>query len=168
MSRTRVYVPSSWAGLRALLADDGIGPPPIVGHAVTDALRAAYPEGSDEEWEYVAAANASRTSLCLLGDADPPRRVVLALDVDTVVDAHDEDPTLIELVDAVPFRQVAAVLVDLPEAAVEVAAARSRWAEAEAGDAGAEQVVERCLDHELAWYAPQEIGELLQAQGWPC
>ena len=56
---------------------------------------------------------------------------------------------------------MAAVLVDLPEAEVDVRAAVARWADAQAGDAEAEALVEAALDHELAWYASQEIGQLL-------
>ena len=63
----------------------------------------------------------------------------------------------------VPYRRIAAVLVDPADAQDVVAAAAARWAEAEAGDAEAEQVVDRCLDLDLAWYATQEIGDLLQS-----
>ena len=67
---TRVYVPSSFAGLRDLVAADGIGPPPFLAHAVTDALRAAWSDGSEEDWEYAASTAASRSSLALIDDAD--------------------------------------------------------------------------------------------------
>ena len=158
---TRVYVPSSWTGLRDLVMADGIGPPPFPAHAVTDGLRAAWAEGSEEDWEYAATTAASRSSLALIDDGDAPRRVVVAVDVDTVTGLDGDDPTLVEVVEAVPFRRVAAVLVDLPEAEVDVRAAVARWADAQAGDAEAEALVEAALDHELAWYASQEIGQLL-------
>ena len=158
---TRVYVPSSWTGLRDLVMADGIGPPPFPAHAVTDGLRAAWAEGSEEDWEYAATTAASRSSLALIDDGDAPRRVVVAVDVDTVTGLDGDDPTLVEVVEAEPFRRVAAVLVDLPEAEVDVRAAVARWADAQAGDAEAEALVEAALDHELAWYASQEIGQLL-------
>lgn len=161
MSRTRVYVPSSFAGLRALVTADGIGPAPFLAHAVTDELRRAFPEGGDEELEYAAAAAASRTSLGLLGEGDARRRVVVAADVETVTRIPDDDPTVVEVGEVVPFRRIAALLVDTADAEDDVTAAARVWAAAEAGDAGAEEVVQRCLDHELGWYASQEIGDLL-------
>ncbi len=161
MSSTRVYVPSSWTGLRALVTNDGIGPAPFLGHAVTEALRAAYPEGGEEELEYAAMTAAARTSLGLVTEGDPNRRVVVAVDVGTVTPAGDDDPTAVEVLDVVPFRNVASVLVDDVEAASAVAAAVEQWTAAEAGDPDAEAAVDRCLDLELSWYASQEIGDLL-------
>ena len=161
MSGTRVYVPTSWSGLKAIVLADGLGPAPFFAHAVTDELRAAYPEGDEEEWEYAAMAAAARTSLGVMTDEDPPRRVVIAVDADTVVPARDADPTVVEVGEVLPFRVVAAVLVDTEDAADEVEAARERWVDAEAGDAEAEGAVDRCLDRELAWFAVQEVGDLL-------
>lgn len=158
---TRVYVPSSWAGLRDLVAADGIGPAPFLAHAVTGALRSGYADGNDEEWEYAASAAASRSSLSLIRD-DVARRVVVAADVETVSVVEVEDPTVVEVGEVVPFRRIAAVLVDLADAEADVRAAADRYADAVEGDAGAEELVEAALDHELAWYAPQEIGDLLE------
>ena len=161
MSSTRVYVPSSWTGLRGLVTNDGIGPAPFLGHAVTDALRAAYPEGGEEELEFAAMTAAARTSLGLVVEGDPARRVVVAVDAGTVLPVGDDDPTVVEVAEVVPFRDVASVLVDDEGAQGEVAAAVEQWSAAEAGDAEAETVVDRCLDVDLAWYAAQEIGDLL-------
>jgi hypothetical protein len=161
MSATRVYVPSSWTGLRSLVTNDGIGPAPFLGHAVTEALRAAYPEGGEEELEYAAMTAAARTSLGLVAEGDPARRVVVAVDAGTVLPAGDDDPTVVEVAEVVPFRDVASVLVDDEEAQAEVAAAVEQWSAAEAGDPEAEVAVDRCLDLDLAWYAAQEIGDLL-------
>ena len=161
MSGTRVFVATSWAGLRQIVTADGIGPAPFVAHAVTEGLRTAYPEGSDEEWEYAALTAAARTSLGLIGEDGPARRVVVAVDAATVVPAEDEDPTVVEVGEVVPYRRIAAVLVDPADAQDVVAAAAARWVDAEAGDAEAEQVVDRCLDLDLAWFATQEIGDLL-------
>lgn len=158
---TRVYVSTTWSGLRQIVTADGIGPAPFFGHAVTRALREAWPDSGDEELEYAATTAAARTSLGLLTEADPPRRVVLAVDAETVIEADDPDPTVVEVGEVVPVRLVAAVLVDTPDAAAEVSAARAAWPAALAGDGGAEAVVERCLDRELAWFAVQEAGELL-------
>lgn len=162
----RVYVPSTMAGLRDLVAADGIGPAPFLGHAVTEALRADYDDGGEEEWEYTAALAASGSSLALIGEEGEPRRVVVAVDVDGVSPAGDEDdPTLVEVGEVVPFRRVAAVMVDLESAFDDVRAAATAWAAAEAGDEEAIGRVERALDHDLAWYATQEIGDLLGLTG---
>lgn len=158
---SRVYVPSSWPGLRDLLLSDGLGPPPILGHAVTDGLRHGFPGAGEEEWEYAALSAAARSSLGLIGHEDPPRRVVVALDADTVLPGVAEDPTVVEVGEAVPLRRVAAVMVDATDAEDDVRAAAAGWAAAEEGDAEAERAVERCLDRDLAWFATQELAELL-------
>ncbi len=62
-----------------------------------------------------------------------------------------------------PARLVAAVHVDAPDAEEAVAAARAAWAAADAGDADAARVVERCLDHELGWFAAQEVNDLIES-----
>ncbi len=157
----RVYVATTWTGLRQIVTADGVGPAPFFGHAVTRALRAAWPDGEDEELEYAATSAASRTSLGLLTDEDPPRRVVLALDAETVQESDDEDPTVVEVGEVVSMRKVAAVLVDTEDAADDVEAARAAWPATLQGDADAEAVVDRCLDRDLAWFAVQEVGELL-------
>ena len=56
----------------------------------------------------------------------------------------------------VPWRRLAAVLVDGDDAVPDVAAARGRTDEA---------LVERCLDHELEWFAAQEVDQLLAGYG---
>lgn len=166
MSGTRAYVPSTLTALRDLVAAGGIGPAPVRAHAVTDALRAEYSDGGEEDWEYAAMSAAARDALALLTDDDPPRRVVVAVDagsVDPVKVAGDpEDLTLVELREVVPARAIAAVHVDTADAEEAVAASRSAWADAENGDPAAVALVERCLDHELAWFATQEIGALIR------
>lgn len=159
---TRVYVPTTWSGLQQIVTADGLGPAPFFGHAVTRAARAAWADGGDEELEYAATTAAARTSLGMLTDEEPPRRVVLAVDAETVMEADDEvDPTVVEVGEVVPMRLVAAVLVDTEDAAEDVTAARTAWPAALEGDAEADAVVDRCLDRDLAWFAVQEIGELL-------
>ena len=163
---TRVYVPSSMTGLRDLVTADGIGPAPFVAHAVTDALRAAYDDGNDEVWEYAAAAAASRASLALISEHDEPRRVVVAVEAATVRAAEGaDDPTLVSVEEVVPFRRIESVLVDLPEAGDDVRVAAASMLAADQGDEEAEAAVERALDHELAWFATQEIGDLLGLPG---
>ena len=161
MSAVRVYVPSTLRLLAAMVAAGGVGPPPLPAHAVTEALREAWPEAGEEEWEYVALTAAARDSLGLRTEDDMPRRVVLALDADAVAPTQEGAPTLVEVGEVVPIRRVAAVHVDSPDAAAAVTSARAAWTRAEDGDEAAEAVVEECLDHELGWYAVQEVDALL-------
>ena len=88
-------------------------------------------------------------SIGLLTEEDPPRRVVIALDAATVLPVEGAEPTLVEVSEAVPLRDVAAVHVDSAEAERDVAAARDCWAQAARGEEQATATVERCLEHEL-------------------
>ena len=178
MSAVRVYVPSSLRSLREVVDSREIGPAPIAAHAVTEALRNAYPDGGEEEWEYAAAAAAGLASIGLLSGDEPARRVVLAVDVprvssvgsdvdadvdpDVDSDVDSEDPTAVRIDEATPFHRVAAVLADAAEAEPDVARAREALA---SGAADAEAAQERCLDHELGWWATQEIATLLEDFG---
>lgn len=162
MSKTRAYVPSTLTRLRDVVASGGIGPLPVLAHAVTEALRTEYPDGGEEDWEYAAMSAAAQDSLGLLTEDDPPRRVVIAVDVESVVPVDPGDPTLVELREVAPARTIAAVHVDSEDAEDEMVAGRAAWVDAQSGDAAATAMVERCLDHELGWFAAQEIGELLE------
>jgi hypothetical protein len=57
------------------------------------------------------------------------------------------------------------VLVDLPEAGDDVRAAATAMRSEDADEQEAEALVDRALDHELAWFATQEIGDLLGVTG---
>jgi hypothetical protein len=155
---TRVYVPSTLGRLRSIVTSDGIGPAPFVAHAVTDAVRDAWPDGTEEDWEYAVSSAAALSSIGLLHDAEPARRVVIAVDVPAVRPAGVDDPTVVEVDDVVPFRWIGAVLADAADALEDVTAARDALA---AHDERADALAERCLDHELGWWAAQEIGDLL-------
>jgi hypothetical protein len=144
--------------LRDLLLSGGIGPVPVPAHAVTDGLRSAFPEAEEEEWEYAALTAAAQDSLALIAEDDAPRRVVVVAEADSVVPAEG---SLVEIDEVVPLRKVVAVHVDSEDAVDDVAAARAAWPDAEAGDEAASVTVERCVDHELGWFATQEIGELV-------
>ena len=159
---TRVYVPSTLGRLRAVVTADGLGPAPFVGHAVTPAVREELADLGEEEWEYAASTAAAQSSLVMLHDDDPARRVVIAVDVPSARPAGTEDPTVVEVDEVVPFRLVGAVLADAADAEDRVAAARDALV---AGDADADRLAERCLDHELGWWAAQEIGDLLAGTG---
>jgi len=157
---TRVYVPSTLARVKEIVASGGIGPGPVLVHAVTDALRAEYPDGTDEDWEYAALSAAAHDSLALIAADDTARRVVIAVDAGSVMPVRQGDLTLVEVHEVIPSANIAAVLIDTEDAESDVAAAAALWVEAERGDAAASTVVERCMDRELAWFANQEIGDL--------
>jgi hypothetical protein len=160
---TRVYVPSTPGRLRAVLAAGRIGPAPFVAHAVTDAVREALADLGEEEWEHAAATIAAQSSVVLLTDDEPARRVVLALDVPAVrapARAGDPgDPTQVEVAEEAPLRRLAAVLADSRDAEEVVAAARDAVARRAPE---ADGLLERCLEAEPGWWAVQELDVLLE------
>jgi len=143
----RVYVPGSARLLGALKADGRL-PGPLGACGVTAEVRAALPGLDEEELEYAAFAEAAQRSLRLL-EGGPMRRVVIAADV---ADAPPgEGFGALVLTGGLELNQVAAVHADAAEAARAVAEAR-------AGGPGAFDAVE---DHDLLWFATQEVGDLL-------
>jgi hypothetical protein len=135
-----------------------------VAYAVTPALREWYTEGDEEELEYAATTAAARASLRRLAGSDgPARRVVLAVDVPdgAARPAPDVDRAAVRLAGPVDLGQVVSALVDDPAAAGEVAAAASALGAAEAGDEDAAFLVDSVEDHELGWYAAQELPALV-------
>lgn len=136
----RVYVPTTLTGLAGFVAGGGVGPTPVHGRAVTAWLRESWPEAEDDEWEYAALMAAADDSVALLTDEDPPRRVVLAVDVDPVVEQGDS--SRVEVISAFPMRQVKAVHADTGD--IDVAAG---YDPDECGD--------------LGWFGTQEIPDLL-------
>jgi hypothetical protein len=161
----RVYLPTTLAGLRVTLEAGEV--PAGTGYAVTPALREWYVEGDLEELEYAAAAAAARASLRLLADTDADRRVVLAAEVpDDAVGPSPHsgllgDRAAVAVVVPVPLRLVDAALVDDPAAVEDVRRARAALLAADTGDDDAEFVVSALEDHELGWYAAQELGALV-------
>lgn len=154
----RAYLPASLP----LLADwvaAGEVPAGRAAHAVTHRLRDEYPDGGDEEWEYVALTTAAQQSVGLLDESAVPRRLVLAVDVPRVEPAEGEDASAVTVPGPVRIRDVAAVHVDSTDAEPVVAAAREVW---HAGEHERDAAWDRCLDHELGWYATQEIDEVLR------
>ena len=158
----RVYLPATVETLRVLLETGVVGPPPLRGYAVTPALREWYVDDDVEELEYAALLDAARASLRLL-DLDPKalrRRVVIAADAPAVL-RPDLDRSAVELAEPVPMRLVASVHVDGPEAEPAVGAAADAVIEADLGSDDAQFLLDEAEGHELAWYATQEIGPLL-------
>ena len=159
----RVYVPATLAMLQQLVADGSMQPRSGTAFAVTPALREAYSEGDDEELAEVAIGEAALASLRLLA-ADPdtlPRRAVVVADADA--DPRPElDDAVVRLSGRVDIAQVAAVYVDNAAAEPAVRAAVGVIDDADLGDEDAELTVGDAQDHDLAWYAPQELPFLLE------
>jgi hypothetical protein len=140
-----------------------------IAYAVTPALREWYVEGDIEELEYVAAAAAARASLQLLADelaGVPARRVVVAVDVpdSDVRPAPEVGRAAVRPGAPVTMSQVVSALVDGADASDDVRRAVVALPPAEAGDEDARFVVESVEDHQLAWYAAQEIGVLVELE----
>jgi hypothetical protein len=167
----RVYLPATTSVLRTLV-DDGRLAGPHTAFAVTPQLREFFAlsdaEADTEELEYAALLTAARASLRLL-DLDPlapRRRVVVAADVpdDTVTpldDPHTERGAVRTTAD-IRMRDVASVHIDGADAEDDVRAAVNVVLEADLGSDDAQFVVDQAEGHELAWYATQEIGSVLE------
>lgn len=161
----RIYLPTTLPGLAEVLREGAVGPAPVHGFAVTASLRESYASGDDEELEYVAMLAAAQESLRLLrrDPGAPRRRVVLAADVpdpQVTAIAYDDDPGAVVIEAAVPLAAVVSGHVDDDAAAADVAAAADAIAAADAGDEDAWFTVDGAEDHELAWYATQELKTL--------
>jgi len=176
----RVFVPATMRMLQTLVDEGEFSPISRTAFAVTPTLREAYVSGDDDELADVALREAARASLRLIGgepeldsdddgdvdevaDATPSfRRVVIAADVDPVTLRPDLDDAVVRLPAPLALTEVAAVHVDLAAAESAVSAAVAAVDAADLGDPDAEFVLGDVEDHELAWYAPQEIPFLLE------
>jgi hypothetical protein len=160
----RVYLPLTVAGLANLHASGRVAPAPLRAHAVTSGLRASVAGADDEELEYAALRAAAYDSLVLIAETSgEPRRVVVAADVDEgdVRAADDpDDPTAVVVAVDVPIARCGAVHVDVADADGEVSGALTRLPAAQAGDGQALADVS-LVEHELMWFATQEIPDLL-------
>jgi hypothetical protein len=162
---TRVYLPATLAHL-AVLRESGELPPPTEAHAVTPALREWYAEGDEEELEYVAFTRAAQSALRLLRhDAKAPRRrVVVSVDLPgpaLKMAGLELGSSLVDIAGRVPMHAVAAIHIDGLDAELDVAAAANVVEEAEAGDPDAQFTVDGAEDHELEWYDPTELDQLV-------
>jgi hypothetical protein len=163
----RVYLATTMSGLAKLLTDESVAMP--LAHAVTPALREWYVEGDAEELEYAALTAAARASLHELAadSGAPSRRVVLAADVPDAAarPAPDVERAAVRLAGPVPLADVVSAHVDDAEAADDVRRAVAALGAADAGDEDAQFVVDGVEDHELGWFAAQEIGPLVELEG---
>jgi uncharacterized protein DUF6912 len=170
----RVYVPLTLPGLAEAYKTGELGAGPLVAYAVTPALREWYLSDDIEELEYAALNRAALSSLRLLAaDAGAPRRrVVVAVDVPDGAAVADPDRGLdpaalgeVTVTVTVPLAEAAAVHVDAEDAEQDVAAAADALEAADGGDDDAQFVVDGAEDHELLWYATQEIPNLVGLGG---
>lgn len=159
----RVYVPATMRMLRSLVDDGELKPVSGTAFALTPVFRESYDFGDEEELEYAAMREAARASLRLLAAelADDPstqaRRVVVAADVDDYELRPDLDLAVVRLAGPVAGRTVAAAHLDDPDAADAVRAAAEAIDAADLGDRDAEFTLGDAEDHELSWYALQEL-----------
>ncbi|MGZ8802808.1 MAG: DUF6912 family protein [Mycobacterium sp.] len=168
----RVYVPATLAMLQQLVADGSLRPVNGTAFAVTPTLREAYSDGGDDELADVALRDAALASLRLIGDNAeaateglPARRAVLEADVDDAAEVTlrpDLDDAVVRLAGAIPLERVIAAYVDNAGAESAVLAAVQVVDAADLGDEDAELTVGDAQDHDLAWYAPQELPFLLE------
>lgn len=159
----RVYIPATVPMLRSFVADGELRAVMGTAFALTPRLRESYAAGNTEELEYAAMMEAARASLRLLsGDPEAmPRRVVIAAELDGVRVRPELDDAAVTLPGPVPMRAVAAVHVDVAEAESAVATAAAVIDAADLGDTDAEFALGDAEDHEMAWYATQELPFLL-------
>ncbi|WNI15761.1 DUF6912 family protein [Actinacidiphila sp. ITFR-21] len=166
----RVYIPTTLSGLAEAYKAGEIGPGPLDAYAVTPSLREWYVSDDIEELEYAALTRAAQSSLRLLATHPdvPRRRVVLAVDVGDGEVRYDPDLGLdpaalgeVRLSRSVPLARAAAVHLDADGAEHDVREAAAALGAADAGDDDAQFTVDGAEDHELLWYATQEIPNLI-------
>jgi len=165
----RVYIPATWPMLRKLVAGGRFDPVGGTAFALTPRLRESYLAGDEDELEYAAMSEAARASLRLLAvefglgeDSTPARRVVVSADLDDVTLRPDLDDGAVRIRGSVDLTTIAAVHVDAEDAEYAVRQAAGAVDAADLGDLDAEFLVGEAEDHELAWYAPQEVPFLLE------
>ncbi|MGV0837542.1 hypothetical protein ABQE92_18350 [Mycolicibacterium thermoresistibile] len=140
--------------------------------AVTPALREAYAEGDEDELAEVALREAALASLRLLAAEDeqsgdersgtPMRRAVLQVEVDGATPRPDLDNAVVRLSTPIGINDVVAAYVDNADAEPAVKLAVDAIDAADLGDEDADLVVGDAQDHDLAWYAVQELPFLLE------
>lgn len=165
----RVYIPATVSMLETLREHGVLHARSGTVFALTPSLRDSYNSGSTDELEYAAMGEAARASLRLLGvdeadddEAEYMRRVVVAADVDDVTLRPDLDIAVGRISGPVELAQVASVHVDGADAEEVVRTAAAEVDKADLGEETAELAVGDAEDHELAWYAPQELPFLLE------
>jgi hypothetical protein len=154
--------------LQQLVANGSISAVNGTAFAVTPALRESYAEGDDDELADVALREAALASVRLLAGAandaaagQRPRRAVLVIEAEGATLRPDLDDAVVRLSGPVAIGDVVAAYVDNEAAESAVLAAIDAVDAADLGDEDAELTVGDAQDHDLAWYAPQELQFLL-------
>jgi hypothetical protein len=165
----RVYIPATLAMVEKLVVDGSVSAVNGTAFAVTPMLRESYARGDDDELAEVAQREAALASVRLLAaEPDirtsdlPPRRVVLVAEVDGASLRPDLDDAVVRLPAPVGIDDMIAAYIDTSAAEPAVVAAVEAIDAADLGDEDAELIVGDALDHDLAWYAPQELPFLLE------
>jgi hypothetical protein len=165
----KIYIPVTLAMLQQLVTDGSLWPVNGTAFAVTPRLREAYANGDDDELGEVALCEAALASLRLLaaalerpGATLAPRRAVLIADVGEVTPRPDLDDAVVRIGAPVAIEDVVAAFVDNAAAEGDVSAAIAVIDEADLGDEDAELTIGDAQDHDLAWYATQELPFLLE------
>ncbi len=162
----RVYIPATLAMLQQLVADQSLHVRSGTAFAVTPTLREAYAEGDDDELADVALRDAALASLRLLAgegtSALPPRRAVVVAEVEDATARPDLDDAVVRLSGPIAYDDVIAAYVDNADAEPAVLPAIDAVDAADLGDDDAEFIVGDAQDHDLAWYAAQELPFLLE------
>lgn len=171
----RVYIPATLPMLGQLVADGSLQPVGGTAFAVTPSLREGHVYGGDDELAEVALREAALASVRLLATPDIDsaphagldsgllaRRAVLLADVGDATARPDLDDAVVRLSGPVAIEGVVAAYVDTAAAESAVAAAAAAIDRADLGDEDAELAVGDAQDHDLAWYATQELPFLLE------
>jgi uncharacterized protein DUF6912 len=152
--------------LQKLVADRLLHARSGTAFAVTPTLREAYSDGDDDELAEVALREAALASLRLMageGTSDlPPRRAVVVAEVAEATLRPDLDDAVVRLPGPLTYDDVIAAYVDNADAEAAVLPAVEAVDAADLGDEDAEFIVGDAQDHDLAWYAPQELPFLLE------
>jgi hypothetical protein len=170
LTAMRVYIPTTLTGLAEAHKAGELGPAPLDAYAVTPSLREWYVSDDIEELEYAALTRAAQASLRMVAvhPDTARRRVVVAVDLADSAVSYDPDRGLdvsalgeVRLAAPVSLSRAAAVHMDADDAEPDIIVAAEALGAADAGDEDARFVVDGAEDHELLWYATQEIPFLL-------
>ncbi|MEU4343004.1 hypothetical protein AB0H00_17285 [Nocardia sp. NPDC023852] len=143
-----------------------------IGEAARASLRLLAAEReqiAESDQDAAEAANTANTENAAPTDDAAPvapgssvyRRAVIAADVTGAKLRPDLDDAVVRLAGPIGYPQIASVHVDLADAEPEVAKAVDVIDAADLGDTDAEFVLGDAEDHQLAWYAAQELPFLL-------
>jgi len=156
-----VFVPLSGPAAREL-RDSGTLTGPLAGHAATPALMRAHGYDADalEDAEFAALSYAAIHAVTL--DIGDPLRLVIAAELGADRIAADPADTYGEVgVGELRWADVRALFVDDPVARSAVAAARPAARGQTVTDALEHDPVATLLDeHDLLWFAPEELDQL--------